>query len=84
MEGEQEEKVTWENEEVEGPDAVISDWESEGPGPEAISGDEVVDEAEDSYDEDTKLFVGNLPYDVDSVRLAEIFEQAGSVETAEV
>lgn len=34
--------------------------------------------------EDAKLFVGNLPYDVDSQRLAEMFEKAGVVEVAEV
>lgn len=34
--------------------------------------------------EDAKLFVGNLPYDVDSEKLAMLFEQAGTVEIAEV
>jgi nucleolin len=34
--------------------------------------------------EEAKLFVGNLPYDVDSQKLAELFEQAGVVEIAEV
>lgn len=34
--------------------------------------------------EDAKLFVGNLPYDVDSQRLAELFIKAGTVEVAEV
>lgn len=34
--------------------------------------------------EDAKLFVGNLPYDVDSQKLAELFEQVGTVEVAEV
>ncbi|KAI4303815.1 hypothetical protein MLD38_039405 [Melastoma candidum] len=34
--------------------------------------------------EDAKLFVGNLPYDVDSQKLAMLFEQAGTVEIAEV
>ncbi|RVW69653.1 31 kDa ribonucleoprotein, chloroplastic [Vitis vinifera] len=89
IEEEQEEKVTWENEEVEGPDAQASDWESEGEGAvtEAISDDGVVDDGEDSYSEppeEAKVFVGNLPYDVDSERLARLFEQAGVVEIAEV
>ncbi|EPS67244.1 hypothetical protein M569_07533, partial [Genlisea aurea] len=34
--------------------------------------------------EDAKIFVGNLPYDVDSEKLAQIFERAGVVEIAEV
>lgn len=34
--------------------------------------------------EDAKIFVGNLPYDVDSQKLAMLFEQAGTVEIAEV
>ncbi|RDX74639.1 RNA-binding protein CP31B, chloroplastic, partial [Mucuna pruriens] len=34
--------------------------------------------------EEAKLFVGNLPYDVDSQKLAMLFEQAGTVEIAEV
>ncbi|KAJ7974691.1 28 kDa ribonucleoprotein, chloroplastic-like [Quillaja saponaria] len=34
--------------------------------------------------EDAKLFVGNLPYDLDSEKLAQFFNQAGIVEIAEV
>ncbi|XP_010482334.1 PREDICTED: RNA-binding protein CP31B, chloroplastic-like [Camelina sativa] len=34
--------------------------------------------------EEAKLFVGNLPYDVDSQALAMLFEQAGTVEISEV
>nr|GMD31380.1 28 kDa ribonucleoprotein, chloroplastic [Ipomoea batatas] len=34
--------------------------------------------------EDAKLFVGNLPYDVDHEGLARLFQQAGTVEIAEV
>ncbi|TVU10435.1 hypothetical protein EJB05_43964, partial [Eragrostis curvula] len=34
--------------------------------------------------EDAKVYVGNLPYDIDSERLAQLFEQAGVVEVAEV
>ncbi|CAO2180438.1 unnamed protein product [Urochloa humidicola] len=34
--------------------------------------------------EEAKVYVGNLPYDVDSERLAQLFEQAGVVEVAEV
>ncbi|XP_009333915.1 28 kDa ribonucleoprotein, chloroplastic [Pyrus x bretschneideri] len=34
--------------------------------------------------EEAKVFVGNLPFDVDSQKLAELFERAGIVEVAEV
>ncbi|KAJ8553959.1 hypothetical protein K7X08_024637 [Anisodus acutangulus] len=34
--------------------------------------------------EDAKLFVGNLPYEIDSEGLAQLFQQAGVVEIAEV
>ncbi|XP_073036172.1 28 kDa ribonucleoprotein, chloroplastic-like [Primulina eburnea] len=34
--------------------------------------------------EEAKVFVANLPYDVDSEKLAQIFEQAGVVEISEV
>ncbi|CAN6479412.1 unnamed protein product [Victoria cruziana] len=37
-----------------------------------------------SFSPDLKLFVGNLPYNVDSSRLAGLFEQAGNVEMVEV
>lgn len=53
----------------------------------AESGEEVEVEVEEEYQEppeEAKLFVGNLPYDVDSERLAGLFEQAGVVEIAEV
>jgi nucleolin len=36
------------------------------------------------FSEDMKLFVGNLPFSVDSAQLAGLFEQAGSVEMVEV
>lgn len=47
--------------------------------PESGAEDEFVEPPEDA-----KLFVGNLPYDVDSQSLAMLFEQAGTVEIAEV
>ncbi|KAL9257357.1 RNA-binding protein CP29B, chloroplastic-like protein [Drosera capensis] len=34
--------------------------------------------------QELKIFVGNLPYNVDSARLAELFEAAGAVDTVEV
>ncbi|XP_054802689.1 29 kDa ribonucleoprotein A, chloroplastic [Prosopis cineraria] len=44
----------------------------------------VTDEDEPSYSPDLKLFVGNLPFSVDSAQLAELFESAGTVEMVEV
>ncbi|KAI9122099.1 hypothetical protein K1719_006788 [Acacia pycnantha] len=44
----------------------------------------VTDEDEARYSPDLKLFVGNLPFNVDSGQLAELFESAGSVEMVEV
>ncbi|CAM8969345.1 unnamed protein product [Rhodiola kirilowii] len=48
--------------------------------------DEEVSEVEEgpSFSPDLKLFVGNLPFDVDSADLAGLFEQAGNVEMVEV
>lgn len=56
---------------------------------EVVVEDQVVEEVEEeeSYPEppeDAKLFVGNLPYDYDSAKLAQLFNQAGVVEIAEV
>jgi RNA recognition motif-containing protein len=53
---------------------------------------EVAEEAEDVEEvgeyveppEEAKVYVGNLPYDIDSERLAQLFEQAGVVEVSEV
>ncbi|TKY73578.1 31 kDa ribonucleoprotein [Spatholobus suberectus] len=58
-------------------EAGLSDWEPNG---------EVAGEEEGFVEppEEAKLFVGNLPYDVDSQKLAMLFEQAGTVEIAEV
>lgn len=56
-------------------EAAVSDWEADG----------VEDEVEyEEPPEDAKLYVGNLPFDVDSQKLAMLFEQAGTVEIAEV
>ncbi|PIA51541.1 hypothetical protein AQUCO_01100415v1 [Aquilegia coerulea] len=46
----------------------------------------VEETVEDDYvpPEEAKLFVGNLPYDIDHERLAQLFEGAGIVEVAEV
>ena len=89
----EDEEGAWENEDAGDTEARLSDWEEpEGDnvgieGREA-EGDGVFEEKEDEGfvepPEDAKLFVGNLPYDVDSQKLAILFEQAGTVEIAEV
>ncbi|KAG6633214.1 28 kDa ribonucleoprotein, chloroplastic-like [Carya illinoinensis] len=84
---EQEEKTVWENEWKVEPEASVDEGveAEEGSGEE---GDFKEREEEDEQfvepPEDAKLFVGNLPYDVDSEKLAMLFEQAGTVEIAEV
>ncbi|KAJ6824994.1 28 kDa ribonucleoprotein, chloroplastic-like [Iris pallida] len=71
--------------------AGLSDWESEedaDAGPAAVAeGDPEGFVEEESYaepPEEAKLFVGNLPYDIDSEALAGLFDKAGVVEIAEV
>ncbi|XP_076957914.1 28 kDa ribonucleoprotein, chloroplastic-like [Bidens hawaiensis] len=63
------------------PAAAGSDW----PVQDSDAG-EVEPEAEEFVEppEDAKVFVGNLPYDVDSEQLAQLFQQAGVVEISEV
>lgn len=49
----------------------------------ALSSD--VEQEEDAeYSPDLKLFVGNLPFSVDSAQLAGLFQRAGNVEMVEV
>ncbi|GMH16753.1 hypothetical protein Nepgr_018594 [Nepenthes gracilis] len=77
------------------PESNLSDWEASGGDEQAEvaeeSGDEgfgVASEGEEGGfpepPEEAKLFVGNLPYDVDSEKLAQLLEPAGVVEIAEV
>ncbi|KAL4326407.1 hypothetical protein GQ457_11G028000 [Hibiscus cannabinus] len=79
-EGEEEESK-WENDESDGPEAS---WGPEGEDAvfEEQSGDSEEEVSEPP--EEAKLFVGNLPFDVDSQSLAMLFEKAGTVEIAEV
>ena len=42
------------------------------------------EEEEEEFSADLRIFVGNLPFSVDSAQLAGLFEQAGSVEMVEV
>lgn len=70
--------------EEDNPTLVLDEEESEevvvsggdGESSEEFSGGEPPEEA--------KIFVGNLPYDVDSEQLAQLFQQAGVVEISEV
>lgn len=65
---------------------------SESEGEETVAtavGDAAAEEEEETAEftqppEDAKIFIGNLPYDVDSEGLAKLFEEAGVVEIAEV
>ncbi|KAE8036885.1 hypothetical protein FH972_009518 [Carpinus fangiana] len=95
---EQEAESTWGNEGVDGTEARVSDWKAEGEDSfiggveaEAESGEDgdfkETEEEEEQFvepPEEAKLFVGNLPYDIDSQKLALLFERAGTVEIAEV
>ncbi|PKA54491.1 31 kDa ribonucleoprotein, chloroplastic [Apostasia shenzhenica] len=89
-----EEGLGWEE---DGGEPGLSEWEGENQSEEDgeenimaegdISGEEGFVEGEEESSEpleDAKLFVGNLPYDVDSEKLAHLFEKAGIVEVAEV
>ncbi|XVF11645.1 hypothetical protein REPUB_Repub08aG0045200 [Reevesia pubescens] len=78
--------LTWENEETDEAEASLSDWApaGEGEGVDAEGGDSEADDSPPEPPEEAKLFVGNLPYDVDSQSLAMLFEKAGTVEIAEI
>ncbi|CAH2058927.1 unnamed protein product [Thlaspi arvense] len=60
--------------------AVTEDFEVEEDG---IFADDAAPR-EQSFSADLKLFVGNLPFNVDSAQLAQLFESAGNVEMVEV
>ncbi|KAK9221528.1 hypothetical protein WN944_009955 [Citrus x changshan-huyou] len=64
--------------------ATFASWEIGGfiGGEESFGDGSEVDYSEPP--EDAKLFVGNLRYDVDSDKLAHLFNQAGVVEISEV
>ncbi|CAA6664127.1 unnamed protein product [Spirodela intermedia] len=68
-------------EEVTGWDEGTSEWGKDDGEESLEKGDKG---ALPEPPEDAKLFVGNLPYDMDSEMLAQLFEQAGIVEVAEV
>ncbi|KAJ6882385.1 28 kDa ribonucleoprotein [Populus alba x Populus x berolinensis] len=90
-ESEQEEQgeSNWVNEKSNDFEGRVSDWKAEGEdaaATEAIRGEGESGDEEGFVEppEEAKIFVGNLPYDVDSEKLAMLFEQAGTVEIAEV
>ncbi|XP_009629671.1 28 kDa ribonucleoprotein, chloroplastic [Nicotiana tomentosiformis] len=64
---------------------VLDDQEQGGDFPSFVgeTGETETEEYQEPS-EDAKLFVGNLPYDIDSEGLAQLFQQAGVVEIAEV
>ncbi|KAG1358925.1 putative RNA-binding protein CP31B, chloroplastic [Cocos nucifera] len=79
----------------EGPEAGFLEWDEEEEAggvvnegePEGHDGYEEEEGGEEPYaepPEEAKLFVGNLSYDIDSEKLAHLFDQAGVVEVAEV
>ncbi|TKY55282.1 RNA-binding protein CP31B [Spatholobus suberectus] len=71
----QEEETPWENQ-------ADSTWGTEEGGDDGE--EEVAAGGFAEPVEEVKIFVGNLPFDVDSEKLASLFEQAGTVEVAEV
>ncbi|KAJ0047861.1 hypothetical protein Pint_15590 [Pistacia integerrima] len=81
------EEPSWENQETNGTEANVSDWEPEGEDTAIEASEGQGESSEEVFaepPEEAKLFVGNLPYDVDSQKLAMLFEKAGTVEIAEV
>lgn len=52
--------------------------------PVAVAVSSEVETEGGEYSEDLRVFVGNLPFSVDSAQLAGLFERAGSVEMVEV
>ncbi|KAF8101837.1 hypothetical protein N665_0201s0150 [Sinapis alba] len=66
--------------------AVTEDFSVEEQGDGSFADDDAPPAApqEQSFSADLKLFVGNLPFNVDSAQLAQLFESAGNVEMVEV
>ncbi|XP_066396291.1 31 kDa ribonucleoprotein, chloroplastic-like [Miscanthus floridulus] len=79
--------VEWVDKEEEEEEAGEAFDEEAGEVEEEVlaSGDEVEGEyAAVEPPEEAKVYVGNLPYDIDSEGLAQLFDQAGVVEVAEI
>jgi len=71
----EEENAVWENE-------ADTAWGTEETGDDGV--EEETGGGFAQPQEEVKIFVGNLPYDVDSEQLASLFKEAGTVEVAEV
>ncbi|KAG0456055.1 hypothetical protein HPP92_023843 [Vanilla planifolia] len=76
--------LAWQDEEEE-----VSGWEwgkeaEEGSEEEGFAEGETEEEGFPDPSAETKLFVGNLPYDVNSEKLARLFENSGIVKISEV
>ncbi|CAO2211793.1 unnamed protein product, partial [Urochloa humidicola] len=79
--------VEWADNEEEAAGEAFDEEVGEAEEEVVASGDEEDGEAEYAAvepPEEAKIYVGNLPYDVDSEGLAQLFDQAGVVEVAEV
>ncbi|KAG8378711.1 hypothetical protein BUALT_Bualt07G0013700 [Buddleja alternifolia] len=66
---------------------LVDEQEVEGNFNWGVSENEIGGQESDGVlepSEEAKVYVGNLPYDVDSERLAKLFEEAGVVEIAEI
>ncbi|KAG5404375.1 hypothetical protein IGI04_010494 [Brassica rapa subsp. trilocularis] len=65
--------------------AVTDDFSVEEEEEDSIFSDDAAPppQQEQSFSADLKLFVGNLPFNVDSAQLAQLFESAGNVEMVE-
>ncbi|TYI18062.1 hypothetical protein ES332_A07G064700v1 [Gossypium tomentosum] len=68
-------EAKWENDDSDGPEGKDAVFEEQSRD---------LEEEGSEASEEAKLFVGNLPFDVDSQSLAMLFEKAGTVEIAEV
>ncbi|XP_064951075.1 28 kDa ribonucleoprotein, chloroplastic-like [Musa acuminata AAA Group] len=71
-------------EEWEGDEEQAAEGEIAAEADGGFVGGEEEEEPYSEPPEEAKLFVGNLPYDMDSEKLAQLFDKAGVVEVAEV
>lgn len=83
-EEEQEGGFSWDSEGGQEIEASGSEGAWEGDVEEFGEGNEGIEYTFSEPPEEAKLFVGNLAYDVDHDKLAELFNGAGVVEIAEV
>ncbi|XP_071692973.1 28 kDa ribonucleoprotein, chloroplastic-like [Rutidosis leptorrhynchoides] len=79
----QNEELSWGSENQDTEVAAVEDSVSD-QAEDSGAGEVAAEEEFSEPPEDAKIFVGNLPYDVDSEQLAQLFQQAGVVEISEV